>query len=79
MILPPALIITGECDPLRDQGETYAEQLRRAGVPVVLKRYEGMIHTFVALAGIVDGGREAINDSAAALRQALNAPAPAAV
>jgi acetyl esterase len=77
--LPAAMIITGECDPLRDQGEAYADKLRRAGVPVVLKRYEGMIHPFVSLAGIIDGGRAAIQESAAALRQALNVPAPAGV
>jgi acetyl esterase len=74
--LPPALVITGECDPLRDQGEAYAEQMRRAGVPVVLKRYEGMIHPFVSLAGIVDAGREAIKESSAAVRQALIADTP---
>jgi len=77
--LPPAFVITGECDPLRDQGEAYADQMRGAGVPVVLKRYEGMIHPFVSLAGIVDAGRDAIKDSAAAVRQALNATAPAGV
>ena len=77
--LPPAMVITGECDPLRDQGEAYAEKLRAAGVPVVVKRYEGMIHVFLSLAGIVDGGRDAIKESAAAVRQAVNATAPAAV
>ena len=77
--LPPAMIITGECDPLRDQGEAYADKLRSAGVAVVLKRYDGMIHPFVSLAAIVDAGREAINESASAVRQALNAPAGANV
>jgi acetyl esterase len=77
--LPPAMIMTAECDPLRDQGEAYAEKLRNAGVAVTLKRYEGMIHPFVSLAGIVDAGRVAIDDGAAALRQALNATAPAGV
>jgi acetyl esterase len=77
--LPPAMVITGECDPLRDQGEAYAEQLRRAGVPVVLKRYEGMIHPFVSLAGIVDAGRDAIKESASAVRQGLNVTTPAGV
>src|SRR5688572_1981580 len=77
--LPPAMVITGECDPLRDQGEAYAEKLRSAGVPVVLKRYDGMIHPFVSLAGIVDAGRDAIADAAAAVRQALNTTAAARV
>jgi acetyl esterase len=66
--LPPAFILTAECDPLRDQAETYASRLRAAGVPVLLKRYEGMIHPFLSLAGIVEGGRTAIDDAAAALR-----------
>jgi acetyl esterase len=73
------MVITCECDPLRDQGEAYAETLRGAGVAVTLKRYDGMIHPFVALAGIVDGGRAAIVDAAAAVRQALAATAPAGV
>jgi acetyl esterase len=77
--LPPALVVTGECDPLRDQGEAYADKLRAAGVPVVLKRYDGMIHPFVSLAGIVDAGRDAIKESAAAVRQALTAGTPAQV
>ena len=75
--LPPASIITAECDPLRDQGEAYAHKLRGAGVPVALKRYEGMIHPFVSLGGIVDGGRAAIDDAAAAVRRALTAAAVA--
>jgi acetyl esterase len=77
--LPPAMVITGECDPLRDQGEAYAEKLRSAGVPVVLRRYDGMIHPFVSLAGIVDAGRDAIKETAAAVRQALGAETTARV
>jgi len=75
--LPPTLMITGECDPLRDQGEAYAARLRDAGVAVTLKRYEGMIHPFLSLAGIVDAGREAIQESGAAVRNALSVGAPA--
>ena len=77
--IPPAFVITGECDPLRDQGEAYADKMRSAGVPVVLKRYEGMIHPFLSLAGIVDAGRAAIKDSAGAVREALTAGTPARV
>jgi acetyl esterase len=68
--LPPALVLTAECDPLRDQGEAYARKLADAGVRVTHRRYEGMIHPFFSLAGIVDGGRSAIVDAAAALRAA---------
>jgi acetyl esterase len=71
--LPAAYVITAECDMLRDQGEAYARKLQEAGVPVESKRYEGMLHPFFNLGGIVDGGREAIADAAAKLRVALGA------
>jgi acetyl esterase len=68
--VPPAFVLTAECDPLRDQGEAYARKLAEAGVAVTRKRYDGMFHPFFSLAGIIDGGRSAIVDAAAALRAA---------
>ncbi len=47
--LPPALVITAQCDPLVDEGNLYAGKLKQNGVPVVHKEYENMIHDFVLL------------------------------
>ena len=67
--LPPALVITGECDPLRDEGEAYARRLAEAGVEVTCARYGGMIHPFFSLGGVLSQGRRAIEQVAAAVRE----------
>ena len=66
--LPPALVITAEFDPLRDEGEQYAERMRTVGTAVQLTRYDGMIHGFIAMSGVIDQGKKAIQQSAEALR-----------
>jgi acetyl esterase len=70
--LPPAMILTAECDPLRDQGEAYARKLQSAGVTVEVKRYKGMFHPFFQFAAVLDTAKIAIADAAAALRGALS-------
>ncbi len=69
--LPPALVITAEFDPLRDEGEAYAMRLRQAGVAVQTSRYDGMIHGFFTMTKITPRAREAIGEAVGALRTAM--------
>ena len=72
--LPPAMVINGEADVLRDEGEAYAAKLRAAGVPVTAVRYGGIIHDFVMLHPLAGthAARAATAQGAAFLRQALH-------
>jgi acetyl esterase len=69
--LPPAIVLTAECDPVRDQGVEYVRRLRGAHVPVHHTDYPGMIHGWVNFKGVIDAGNTALSEVAAAIRSAL--------
>jgi acetyl esterase len=69
--LPPAFVITAECDPLRDDGEAYAEKLRALGIRASYKRYPGMFHGFMGFPSVLPEASEAFDDAGSALREAL--------
>lgn len=72
--LPPAMVITAEFDPLRDEGEAYARRLESAGVSTTCTRYAGMIHGFFGMAAAVDKGKQAVDQAATMLRTTFNNP-----
>ena len=74
--LAPAHVVTAAFDPLRDEGEEYAEALRAAGTPVTLRRFPGLIHAFIAGAGVSQSARDALVEIAGTTR-AMFAPAGA--
>jgi len=67
----PALVITAEYDPLRDQGADYARALEAAGVPVTYSNYDGMTHVFFQFGPIADGGARCVAQVSAFAAAAL--------
>jgi acetyl esterase len=69
--LPPALVISAEFDPLRDEAEAYARRLDADGVPTVAVRYDGMMHSFVTFLDALPDARRAVAQIAEGLRSAF--------
>jgi acetyl esterase len=68
----PAIVVTAEYDPVRDEGEAYAAKLRDAGVDVEHRRVVGMLHGFLRMPGVVERANETIDRVAARVREALS-------
>lgn len=70
--LPPAHVVLGGCDPLRDEGRAYAERMRADGVDVDVRIYDGVFHGFFGLRGLLPEADAAAAAAHAALRAALH-------
>jgi acetyl esterase len=70
--LPPALIVTAEYDPLRDEGEAYAEALDAAGTEATVLRYDGLVHDFLATSAMFECSRKGLQATVSAIKQHLN-------
>ena len=69
--LPPAVIVTAEHDVLRDEGELYATRLMKSGVPVRLRRFDGQMHGFFTMTGVLPGADAALEYVANAVHEVL--------
>jgi acetyl esterase len=69
--LPPATVILAGIDPLRSDGEAYAQKLREAGVMTDMHLFDGVTHEFFGMKGVLDEADEAISAAASGLRQAF--------
>ncbi|MGI5415364.1 alpha/beta hydrolase [Actinomadura luteofluorescens] len=74
--LPPALILTAELDPLRDEAEEYGAALVAADVPVSMRRFDGTIHGFFRMPGTIPLGRVALESAAKFLHSRLSVTGP---
>lgn len=70
--LPPAVIVTAECDPMRDEGAAYAQALARAGVPVQYTCFRGALHGFLNFYALMPNGKAALRLGGRALRKAFS-------
>jgi len=70
--LPPALVVTAEFDPLRDEGEAYATALTAAASEAKAIRYDGVVHDFMATAAMFEVSRKALIETVSAIKQRLN-------
>lgn len=73
--LAPAHFVIAECDVLRDQAVEYAQQLRNQGIAVTADYYRGVPHAFIAMAGKLEIGQQALEDSAQQLKRAFSGAA----
>jgi acetyl esterase len=74
--LAPALVVTAGFDPLRDEGEAYADALAAAGSPVTLRRFGGLMHGFINLIGVSPACRAATLEVAHSFRTLAHASQP---
>jgi acetyl esterase len=76
--LPPAIVVTAEYDPLRDEGIAYAERLRAAGVPVTHRHHDDQFHDFFSFVNLIGAGNEAVKHVGAEIKAmvaTMSAPA----
>lgn len=74
--LPSATVITAEIDPLRSEGQAYAQRLREAGNAVKATNYTGVTHEFFGTGAVVNKAKQAVNEAAAGLRAGFVSKAP---